>query len=72
MLNMYCRHLTRVTWNGSCSHFFKVCNDVKQGAIISPILLFIYTDGLLRKLEENRVGCFMGKFFVGALDGRAI
>jgi hypothetical protein len=67
MLNMYCSHLTRVTWNGSCSNFFKVYNGVKQGAIISPILFCIYIDGLLRKLEQSRVGCFMGKFFVGAL-----
>jgi hypothetical protein len=40
---------------------------VKQGAIISPILFCIYLDGLLSKLRDSRVGCFVGDVFVGAL-----
>jgi hypothetical protein len=67
MLNMYCSHLTRVTWNGSYSNFFKVYNGVKQGAIISPVLFCIYIDGLLCRLEDSRTGCCMGQFFAGAL-----
>jgi hypothetical protein len=67
MLNMYCSHFTRVTWNGSYSNFFKVYNGVKQGAIISPVLFCIYIDGLLRRLEDSRTGCYMGQFFAGAL-----
>jgi hypothetical protein len=47
MLSMYYSQLTRVTWNGSCSNFFEVYNGVKQGAIISQILISIYIDGLL-------------------------
>jgi hypothetical protein len=40
---------------------------VKQAAIISQIWFCIYIDGLLRKLEGSRVGCFVGKFLVGDL-----
>jgi hypothetical protein len=67
MLNMYTNHITRVAWNGVYSNSFKVLNGVKQGAIISPILFCIYLDGLLCRLRDSGVGCFVGSIFVGAL-----
>ena len=44
-----------------------VSNGVKQGGVLSPILFAIYTDGLLKRLEETGVGCHMGSRFTGAL-----
>ena len=35
-------------------------NGVKQGGVLSPILFAIYTDGLLKRLEDTGVGCHMG------------
>jgi hypothetical protein len=71
MLNLYTNHTTRprIAWNGVYSNSFKVFNGVKQGArpIISPILFCIYLDGLLCKLRDCGVGCFVGDVFVGAL-----
>ena len=40
---------------------------VKQGGVLSPILFAIYTDELLKRLEETGVGCHMGSRFAGAL-----
>ena len=40
---------------------------VKQGGVLSPILFAIYTDGLLKRLQETGVGCHMGHHFSGAL-----
>ena len=35
--------------------------------MLSPILFAIYTDGLLRRLQETGVGCHMGHRFSGVL-----
>ena len=40
---------------------------MKQGGVLSPILFAIYTDGLLKRLEETGVGCHMSSRFTGAL-----
>ena len=42
-------------------------NGVKQGGVLSPLLFAIYTDSLLKRLEESGVGCHMGGHFTGAL-----
>ncbi len=35
--------------------------------VISPILVFIYIDGLLVEFEKSDVGCFMGVYMLGHL-----
>ena len=42
-------------------------NGVKQGGVLSLLLFAIYTDSLLKRLEESGVGCHMGGHFTGAL-----
>ena len=64
---MYINHSTRVSWNGIFSNRFNVQNGVKQGGILSPILFCIYFDGLLCRLSDAGIGCFIGNFFVGVL-----
>ena len=46
---------------------FPTSNGVKQGGVFLPIRFVIYTDGLLKKLEETGVGCHMDSSFTGAL-----
>ena len=43
-------------------------NGVKKGGVLSPLLFAIYTDSLLKRLEESGVGCHMGGYFTGALE----
>ena len=57
----------RVKWSDTTSPQFTVMNGVKQGEVLSPILFAIYTDGLLKHLENTEVGCHMGCRFTGAL-----
>ena len=47
---------------------FKVCNGVTQGDVLSLILLAVYVDRLLGRLEKSGVGCHIDGHFVGALD----
>ncbi len=42
-------------------------NGVKQGGVLSPILFAIYVDGLLQKLQNSDVGCYVGYKFVSAI-----
>ena len=49
------------------SESFTVMNGVKQGSVLSPVLFAVYTDGLLLKLQESRIGCHMGGHYAGAL-----
>ena len=42
-------------------------NGVKQGGVLSPVLFAVYTDGLLLRFQESRIGCHMGGHYAGAL-----
>ena len=64
---MYTRQSLRVKCGNTVSSEFTVSNGVKQGGVLSPILFAIYTDGLLKRLEETGVGCHISSRFTGAL-----
>ncbi len=63
---MYTSQQLWVRWITECSHTFFATNGVKQGGVISPVLFCIYMDGLLNKLSNSGVGCYMGGVFAGA------
>ena len=41
-------------------------NGVRQGSVLSPLLLSVYIDGLLSELSDCGVGCFWSSLFAGA------
>ena len=63
---MYLNQSLRIKWNSVYTDYFSVCNGVKKGGVISPVLFCVYIDGLLKELEGCGVGCYMGKVFAGA------
>ena len=67
LLSLYAGHVACVLWNGVYSGQFPVLNGVKQGGILSPVLLCVYIDGLLDRLAKCHVGCYIGLNFLGAL-----
>ena len=67
LLNMYTGHRTHVLWNSCESRWFNVCNGVKQGGVLSPVLFCVYIDGLLISLHRAGLGCHIGHMFVGVL-----
>ena len=62
---MYCNQECRV--NYEVSHNFRVCNGVKQGGVLSPLLFNIYIDVLLECLAKSGQECHVGKMFTGCL-----
>ena len=42
-------------------------NGVKQGGVLSQIIFSVYIDGLLVRLHNSGVGCYVGTQFVAAL-----
>lgn len=67
LLNLYTNSVASVLWNGVSSQRFCIENGVRHGGIISPILFCVYIDGLLQRLHESGVGCYIGHVYTGAL-----
>jgi len=67
MLDLYQRQVVRTVWRGHHSRSFTVSNGIRQGGIISPILFCVYMDELLKRLENEDIGCHIGRHFYGAL-----
>ena len=57
----------RVRWGNSTSPDFLVGNGVKQGGIISPILLNIYMDELSMHLNSSGIGGYIRTAFINHL-----
>ncbi len=55
----------QVRWKSSIGNSFSVSNGVKHGEVLSPVLFAVYIDGLLTKLKNSGVGCYMGNKFMG-------
>ena len=68
ILDGYTRHRMCAQWERHTSRTFHVCNGVKQGAVISPILFAVYYDELIAKLASSGYGCRISQHFVGALS----
>ncbi len=47
--------------------YFNVSNGIQQGGIISPLLYYVYTDFLLRKLKDSGISCYIGHMYVGGM-----
>ena len=68
ILDGYIRHRMCAQWERHTSISFHVCNGVKQGAVISPILFAVYYDELIAKLARSGYGCRISQHCVGALS----
>ena len=51
LLYMYVNQKCYVKWANELSEPFTVANGVKQGAVISPLLLSIYIDNLFKEFK---------------------
>ena len=61
----YGQQQMQVCWGDCFSEPFCVSNCVRQGSVLSPVLLAVYLDGLLEDLSPSGVGCYWGCMFAG-------
>jgi hypothetical protein len=55
--NMYSNQYVNVIFNEIKSDFWLLCNGVRQGGIISPVLFNFYIDEILKQVSTMDVGC---------------
>jgi len=48
----------------SCLSFFSLLTAVLQGIVLSPVLLSIFIDDLILKVEKTDVGCYLSTFCI--------
>ncbi len=68
LLNIYNHQMFHVRCQYEFSETLTVTNCVKQGGVISPILVCVYMDGGLTELANSRFSCYMGGVFAGAFS----
>ena len=63
----YMRSNIYVKWGLHTSYTFMLSAGVRQGGVLSPILICIYVDCILRNLELSRLGCWLSDLYIGCI-----
>ena len=56
-INILLDWFTCVRWGGAFSFWFQICAGVRQGGVLSLVLLAIYMDILIARLRNAGYGC---------------
>ena len=62
---IYSFQFANVRWNGAFSNIFRLCNGVRQGAILSGILYCFYVNEIFESLRRRKLGCWINSNFHG-------
>ena len=65
--NWFKSAVTCVKWGTAFSEFFPLSCGVRQGGVLSPYLFSVYIDGVVDRVRECRVGCFVKSHCVSVL-----
>ncbi len=57
----------RTVWNGTFSMQFSTSKGIRQGGVISPALFCVYMDALLKMVEAEGFGCWIGNHYFGSV-----
>ena len=67
LLYVHEHQLSRTQWLTETSDYFTSQNGIRQGGVISPVAFTIYMDELIHRLENMKIGCYIGREFYGTL-----
>ena len=65
MIYLYKKQTADVRWKNKYSFEFSIRNEVRQGAVLSPILFCFYMDNLFNLLRDSRNGCWIMDYYAG-------
>ena len=63
----YAGQTAGILWAGIMSDVFPVCNGVRQGGVLSPLLFNVYIDELSVLLNLTYAGCCLGRSIINHL-----
>jgi len=46
---------------------FQLFCGVRQGGVLSPILFCVYVDCIIQRLQESKLGCWLGEVHVSCI-----
>lgn len=67
LMAWYKHGIVSVRWGAHSSYTFPLRMGVRQGGVLSPVFFCVYIDGLIRRLESTRLGCWIGDCYVGCI-----
>ena len=59
LASWYSKLFCSVKWGNSFSNTFSLCQGVRQGGILSPVLFAVFVNSILTKLEKSNSGCYL-------------
>ena len=65
--NWFAIGVTCVKWFSTFSGFFSLPCGIRQGGVLSPYLFALYIDGIVKKIESAKVGCYVRQTCLGVL-----
>lgn len=67
LYNWYSSSCALVKWDSFYSRTFLLRCGVRQGGVMSPILFALYVNDIIMKLENSKLGCYVGDTYTGCI-----
>ncbi len=67
LLDMYQRQKMITVWSGEFSRLLGTSHEIRQGGIVSPVLFCVYMDTLMKRLESEGYGSWIGSHYFGSV-----
>ena len=67
LINWYSKCCDNVTWDNVLSRCFSMVYGVRQRGALSPVLFVVYVDDIIERLNDSKLGCFIGDLYLGCI-----
>ena len=67
LINWYSKCCGNSRWDNVLSRCFSTVCVVRQGGVLSPLLFAVYVDDIIARLNDSKLGCFIGNLYLGCI-----